>query len=180
MDLIGDGHESDQAAEAHAVDCALEQGVNTCYTYEYLDYQEACAFAFKHCNHFQHCLSVSERTQHGPEPKDWRDIKGRPDYEKWLQAANEEILGLLENGTWTLEKIPDGRTPIGSRWVFKIKRHPDGIIERYKARLVGKGYSQRPGLDFDQTFSPTAKWTSFRAILAMLKLLCIPVFILGV
>ena len=58
-------------------------------------------------------------------------------------------MGLLENGTFTVECIPDGRVPIGSRWVFKLKRKADGSIECYKGRLVGKGYSQRPGLDFD-------------------------------
>ena len=170
LDLIGDGHESELLAEANCLDSAMEHAVNSCLTYEYLDYEEACNFAFKHSGRFQHCFSVAESTQYGPEPKDWRDLKGRPDYEKWLQAAHEEILGLLENGTWTLEKLPPGRSSIGSRWVFKLKKRPDGSIERYKARLVGKGFSQRPGMDFDQTFSPTAKWASLRAILAIVAL----------
>ena len=69
-----------------------------------------------------------------------------------------------------LERVPDGRTPIGCRWVFKLKRKPDGTVDRYKGRLVGKGFSQRPGLDFDQTFSPTAKWAALRAILALVAL----------
>ena len=79
-------------------------------------------------------------------------------------------MGLLENGTFTLERVPDGRTPIGCRWVFKLKRKPDGTVDCYKGRLVGKGFSQRPGLDFDQTFSPTAKWAALRAILALVAL----------
>ena len=115
LDLIGDGHESELLAEANCLDSAMEHAVNSCLTYEYLDYEEACNFAFKHSGRFQHCFSVAESIQYGPEPKDWRDLKGRPDYEKWLQAAHEEILGLLENGTWTLEKLPSGRSSIGSR-----------------------------------------------------------------
>ena len=86
-------------------------------------------------------MAASGGTQLSPEPKDWRDIKGRPDADKWLQAAHEEIMGLLENGTFTLERVPDGRTPIGCRWVFKLKRKPDGTVDHYKGRLVGKGFS---------------------------------------
>jgi hypothetical protein len=54
----------------------------------------------------------------------------------------------MENGTWRLVELPAGRTPVGSRWVFHIKRTADGSIERYKARLVAQGFSQRPGWDY--------------------------------
>ena len=152
LDLIGDGHEEELLAESHALDCVAEQAMSTCIDYEYLSYEEALSYVLKHSARFQSCMSASERSQYGSEPRDWKDIKGCPDVDKWVQAAHEEVLGLLENGTWTLEQLPPGRTPIGSRWVFKLKRRSDGSIERYKARLVGKGFSQRPGMDYDQTF----------------------------
>ena len=56
--------------------------------------------------------------------------------------------------------------PIGSRWVFLVKRKADGSIDRYKGRVVAQGFSQRPGFDFTETWAPTAKMASIRAILA--------------
>ena len=115
LDLIGDGHESELLADSLALQGAEELAASTCNAYEYLSYAEACAYAFQHSNHLQQAMAASGGTHLSPEPKDWRDIKGRPDADKWLQAAHEEIMGLLENGTFTLERVPDGRTPIGCR-----------------------------------------------------------------
>jgi hypothetical protein len=55
----------------------------------------------------------------------------------------------MENGTWEPVQLPPGRKAIGSNWVFKVKRNPDGSVERYKACLVTKGCAQYPGVDFD-------------------------------
>jgi hypothetical protein len=73
----------------------------------------------------------------------------------------------LDNGTWELVKLPAGRKAIGSKWVFKIKRNTDGSIECYKACLVAQGFSQRPGVDFTETFAPTTKWAALRSIFAL-------------
>ena len=87
--------------------------------------------------------------------------------EHWVEAMNAEILALVKNGTWILVDSPPKIKPIRSKWVLKIKYHSDGTIERYKARLVTKGYSQIEGLDYFETFSPVAKITTVRMLLAL-------------
>ena len=100
-------------------------------------------------------------------PRTLAEAMKRPDREHWWAAAMEEVDALEQNGTFTVrERTPQDR-PIGSRWVLRVKRNADGSIERYKGRVVAKGYSQRPGFDFAETFAPTAKWAALRAILAI-------------
>ena len=73
----------------------------------------------------------------------------------------------MKNATWTLEKLPEGREAIGNKWIFKVKHNADGSIDRYKARLVAQGFSQKPGIDYYETFSLVARLTSIRTILAI-------------
>ncbi|XP_023641965.1 uncharacterized protein LOC111831564 [Capsella rubella] len=87
--------------------------------------------------------------------------------EKWTGAANEELAALELNHTWDIESLPQGKNVVGCKWVFTIKYNPDGTVERYKARLVAQGFTQQEGLDYLDTFSPVAKLTNVRYILAL-------------
>jgi hypothetical protein len=90
-----------------------------------------------------------------------------PDKDKWMAACLEEICSHTENGSWKWVELPEGTSAIGSRWVFKVKGTEDGSIERYKARLVAQGFSQRPGWDFVENFAPTIRLSVIRAIFAL-------------
>lgn len=103
----------------------------------------------------------------GTEPRTYREASQRDDAGLWKQAAEAEIGALDEHGVYELCELPAGRKAIGSRWVFKIKENSDGSIERYKARLVAQGFSQKPHLDYTETFAPVAKFASLRTVLAI-------------
>ncbi|RXN12697.1 Retrovirus-related Pol poly from transposon TNT 1-94 [Labeo rohita] len=85
--------------------------------------------------------------------------------EQWVKAMKEEMDSLIENNTFTLTTLPEGKNAVGGRWVYTIKENPDEII--YKARYVAKGYSQVPGIDYNETFSPTADMTSVRVLMQL-------------
>ncbi|KAJ9560019.1 hypothetical protein OSB04_005179 [Centaurea solstitialis] len=84
----------------------------------------------------------------------------------WRKAMDDEYNALLRNHTWELI-APPSRPPIGCKWVFRIKRHPDGTVAKYKAQLVAKGFFQEYGRDYFDTFSPITKPVTIRTVLSI-------------
>jgi len=101
------------------------------------------------------------------EPRSLRDALTRADGAKWVEAAMKEIEAHVENGTWELAQLPPGKRAIGSRWIFKVKRTPEGLIDKYKARLVAQGFSQIPGVHYGEVFASTARFAAVRTVIAL-------------
>ena len=75
--------------------------------------------------------------------------------------------GLAKNGMWEVCELLSEKRPVGCKWVFTIKRKVDGTIERYKVRLVAKGYTQTYGVEYSETFSPVAKIDTIRVLFSV-------------
>lgn len=101
------------------------------------------------------------------DPNTYEQAMDAPDHEMWQIAMTEEVTSLLKKGTWTLVEKPPNAKIIGSKWVYKIKRNPDGSVAKYKARLVARGFNQKYGIDFDENFSPVARYETVRLFLAI-------------
>ena len=110
------------------------------------------------------CRVVSPPTQ---EPISFTDANR---YEVWHNTMREEIQTLRANKTWTLVPFHPSINVVGSLWVYKIKFQVDGNIERYKARLVTKGFTQQESIDYSETFSHVIKQATVKLIFSILVL----------
>jgi hypothetical protein len=82
----------------------------------------------------------------------------------------EEYQSIIKNDVWEVVPRPKGKSIVTSKWIYKIKHVADGSIEKYKARFVARGFSQK-GEDYDETFSPVAKYTSIRSIISIASMM---------
>ena len=77
----------------------------------------------------------------------------------------------MKNDVWDIVPKPEGKSVVSSKWIYKIKHAVDGSIERYKARFVAKGFSQKEGIDYEYTFSPMAWYNSIRSLVALASMM---------
>lgn len=100
-------------------------------------------------------------------PQTYQQAIHDPKYgNQWKAAVLEEIISLIENGTWEEVLPPKDANMVDSKWVFTIKTKPDGMVERFKARLVARGFTQVRGIDYNETFAPTVRMDTLRLFLA--------------
>lgn len=85
--------------------------------------------------------------------------------ENWHFASRAQIDALEESGTWDVVKLPKGKKAPSCKWVFRLKFHADGTLERHKAGVVVCGNTQVEGDDYNETFAPVAKITTVRSFL---------------
>ena len=98
-------------------------------------------------------------------PETYKEALGSRKSSKWREAINSELRSHQENGTWTLVKREADMRTVDSKWVFKIK--VEGGKTRFKARLCARGFMQKKGIDFFETFSPVVRYDSLRVLLAI-------------
>ena len=100
-------------------------------------------------------------------PATFKSAMESSDAVKWKEACDSEMESVCKNKTWDLVPLPKGRKAIGNRWFFRVKENQAGEVERFKVRLVAKGFSQKRGTDYDETFAPVAKFTSIRILFSL-------------
>jgi hypothetical protein len=101
------------------------------------------------------------------DPLTYKQAMESPEAVYWQKAMDSELASVMRAGTWVEASTPQGRKLVGCRWVYKTKRDASGGIAKYKARIVAQGYSQIEGVDYDETFSPVARLTSLRLLMAV-------------
>ena len=98
------------------------------------------------------------------EPSTFEEAMENP---AWVDAMVEEYDLIVRKSAWEIVPRLEGKSVVGSRWIYKVRQVADGSIEKYKARLVAWGFSQIEGIDYEETFAPVARYSSIWTILAL-------------
>ena len=109
--------------------------------------------------------AISEEAE--SDPYTYEEAMNDIDAYHWIKAMKSELDSMYSNQVWDLVKAPIGIKPVGCKWVYKRKRGVDGKVETFKVRLVVKGYTQKEGIDYDETSSPIAMLKSIRILLSI-------------
>ncbi|KAL0435451.1 UNVERIFIED_CONTAM: Retrovirus-related Pol polyprotein from transposon TNT 1-94 [Sesamum radiatum] len=110
---------------------------------------------------YPYCFNVED------DPKTFDEAMKSQDVAFWKEAINDEMDSIMGNNTWVLADLPPGCKPLGCKWIFKKKMKVDGIIEKFKARLVIQGFRQKPGIDYFDTYAPVARISTIRLLIAL-------------
>ena len=158
--LAENGKDDVQIKDIVDLPIALRKGVRTCtkpIPYDminYLNYNKVSA------NYHAFLTAIQDI----PIPKNaheaLKDVR-------WKEAMDEEMRALLQNNTWEIVTLPTGKKPVGCKWVYTLKCKSDGSLDRYKARLVARGYTQMYGIDYQETFAPVAKINTIRILISL-------------
>ena len=117
-----------------------------------------------------HCFSALASLR---EPQNFSEASSN---HLWQQAKKEELDALHKTGTWDLIDLPSEKSAISCKWVYKIKTRSDDTIDRYKARLVAKDFTQEYVIDYEETFAPVAQLSSVRTLIAISAACKWPIF----
>ncbi|KAE8224207.1 hypothetical protein CF319_g2861 [Tilletia indica] len=101
------------------------------------------------------------------DPRTVGEAMARADWPEWHAAMLKELRSHEERGTWEMVKAPEGANLVTSKWVLRIKRNADATIQKYKGRLVARGFTQVHGVDYDETFAPTSRLQILRLFCAL-------------
>ena len=91
------------------------------------------------------------------EPSSFKEVVEDP---AWVDSMVEEYDLIFRNSAWENVPRPEGKSVVGSRWIYKVKQVADGSVEKYKERFVAWGFSQIEGIDYEETFAPIARYSS--------------------
>jgi hypothetical protein len=107
-------------------------------------------------------IYVSEEIQVEGDRTSFEEVMRSAHSSEWLEAMEEEIRYMSINKVWDLEEISKGAKAVYCKWVYKMKCDSKGNIERFKARLMAKDFTQREVIDYTETFSPVSCKNSLR------------------
>ena len=109
--------------------------------------------------------AISKETK--TDPYTYKEAMNDIDAHHWVKAMKSKLDSIYSNQVQDLVKAPNGIRPVGCKWVYKRKRGIDGNVETFKAMLVAKGYTQKEGIDYEETFSPVAMLKSIIILLSI-------------
>jgi hypothetical protein len=101
------------------------------------------------------------------DPNTYNEAMASRDAVFWGEVVNDEMDSILFNNTWVLMDLPPGSNTIGCKWVFRRKYRTDGSIQTFKVRLVAKGFRQKEGIDYFDTYAFVARITYIRVLIAL-------------
>ena len=91
-------------------------------------------------------------------------------HQVWKDAMHEEYEAIMKNDVWDVVPRPKDKSVVTAKWLYKIKHGSDGSAEKFKARFVARGFSQKEGIDYDDIFAPVAQYTTIRSIIALVAM----------